>query len=128
MTTFAPATLPGASYAGVPVAAIPVSSGGGAPELRRCEDCGTEFEPNRIGRPRRFCDGCSGSPYARRWRAENPERVEAYKAAQRVAHDPRPCVECGEDFTPNRVDRIVCSTSCRWKRKRRLKREREAAA
>jgi hypothetical protein len=57
-----------------------------------------------------------------------PERAEAYKAARRVLHEPRPCVECGEDFTPNRSDQIVCSTSCRWKRKRRLKREREAAA
>jgi hypothetical protein len=61
------------------------------------------------------------------WRAENPERVEAYNAARRVVHESRPCVECGEEFTPGRSDRIVCSTSCRWKRKRRLKKLREAA-
>ena len=96
--------------------------------LRRCELCGQQFEPNRRGRPRRFCDRCSGSPYARVWRAENAERVEAYNAARRVVHEPRSWVECGGEFTPGRADRIVCSTSCRWKRKRRLKREREAAA
>lgn len=95
--------------------------------LRSCEMCGDGFEPNRRGRPRRFCDRCSGSPYAARWRAEHPDRIEAYRASRRVAHKPRPCVECGEHFTPSRSDRIVCSTSCRWKRKRRLKREREAA-
>jgi hypothetical protein len=80
-----------------------------------CEGCGAPFARNRRGRPRRFCDGC-------------PERAEAYNAARRVVHEPRPCVEGGEEFTPGRSDRIVCSTSCRWKRKRRLKREREATA
>jgi predicted amidophosphoribosyltransferase len=64
--------------------------------LRSCEGCGAWFEPNRRGRPRRFCGQC-GEPFA------------SYNAARRS-------------------DRIVCSTSCRWKRKRRLKREREAAA
>ena len=80
-----------------------------------CEACGGSFVPNRRGRPRRFCDGC-------------PERAEAYRAARRVEHEPRQCVECPKWFVPGRSDRIVCSTSCRWKRKRRLKREREATA
>jgi hypothetical protein len=83
--------------------------------LRSCEGCGAWFEPNRRGRPRRFCGQC-GEPFA------------SYNAARHVVHEPRPCVECGEKFTPGRSDRIVCSTSCRWKRKRRLKREREATA
>ncbi len=54
--------------------------------LRRCQACGERFEANRRGRPRRFCDGGSGSPAARVWRAENPERAEAYKAAGRLVH------------------------------------------
>ncbi len=64
---------------------------------------------------RRFCGGC-GEPFA------------SYNATRRVVHEPRPCVECGELFTPRRSDRTICSTRCRWARKRRLKREREAAA
>ena len=76
-------------------------------ELGSRERCDAPFVRNTRGRPRRFCGGCA------------PRRV--------VVHMPRPCVECGGGFTPNRADRIVCSTSCRWKRKRRLKREREAA-
>jgi hypothetical protein len=80
-----------------------------------CEACGAPFVPNRRGRPRRFCDGC-------------PVRAEAYKAERRVAHEPRQCSECPTWFVPGRSDRIVCSTSCRWKRKLRLKREREGAA
>ena len=80
----------------------------------RCEGCGATFTPNRLGRPRRFCGAC-GEPFA------------SYNAARRLVHRARPCVECGEEFTPGRSDRIVCSTSCRWRRKRRLKREREAA-
>lgn len=77
-------------------------------ELGSCKRCGAPFVRNARGRPRRFCGGCA------------PRRA--------VVHMPRPCVECGGEFTPSRSDRIVCSTSCRWKRKRRLKREREAVA
>jgi hypothetical protein len=86
------------------------------------------FPPSRQTRDGRssWCRGCANAK-TREWRDQNPERVAAYAVARRVAHGPRECVECGEDFTPNRSDRIVCSTSCRWARKRRLKREREAA-
>jgi len=111
------------------------------PEKAYCVGCGELFErPVGRGRPRLYCPGsvpsvgvAGAAEMARRWRELNPDAVEAYREAQRRAYreahplEPRPCSECGEDFTPNRVDRIVCSDRCRWARKRRLKRLREAA-
>jgi hypothetical protein len=104
-------------------------------ETAQCVGCGELFErPVGRGRPRLYCPGCvppvgvaGAGEAARRWRELNPEAVEAYNQARRVSHEPRACVECGEQFRPNRADRLVCSDGCRWARKRRLKRLREAA-
>jgi hypothetical protein len=101
----------------------------------RCVGCGELFErPVGRGRPRLYCPDCvpavgvaGAAEMARRWRALNPEAVEAYNRARRVSHERRPCVECGEEFTPNRVDRLVCSERCRGARKRRQAKAREAA-
>ena len=90
-----------------------------------CEECGALFEPNLHGRPRRFCGACSSpAAAARRWKAENPDRREAYNASRRVVPQPKTCVVCGELFTPRRSDCQVCGDVCRWARDR----ERGAAA
>ena len=77
-------------------------------------------ERNARGRPRRFCGLCSApSVAARRWKAENPGRRDAYNASRRVVPKPKTCVVCGELFTPERSDCQVCSDVCRWARDRR---------
>jgi hypothetical protein len=83
-----------------------------------CRGCGGEFVYESTTRPRLYCFACSPA------RGEDPE---GYNRARRVVHAPRACVECGGEFTPNRAGRLVCSDRCGWARKRRLKREREAA-
>ncbi len=76
--------------------------------------------PNRVGRPRRLCAVCAAPAiYARRWWEAQPEKRAAYSLARRVKHEPRPCTECGELFTPRRSDAEMCSDLCRWRRSRR---------
>ncbi|MDP9245981.1 MAG: helix-turn-helix domain-containing protein [Chloroflexota bacterium] len=52
-----------------------------------CESCGTRIDPSasRSGRPRLRCPSCAAdrSALAKRWRAANPDRVEAYNRARR---------------------------------------------
>lgn len=59
-----------------------------AGQLALCEACGDSFEPNRTGRPRRFCGVCSSpAAAALRWRERNPAQVEAYNADRRAAYE-----------------------------------------
>jgi hypothetical protein len=84
-----------------------------------CEECGAPFERNARGRPRRFCGTCSSpAAAARRWKAENPDRRDAYNASRRAVRVAKTCVVCGELFTPKRSDCQVCSDICRWARDR----------
>ena len=88
--------------------------------MKRCEQCGEPFEPNSRGRPRKFCPDCASPEAAgRRWRERHAEEVAAYNAARRVKHEPRPCIECGELFTPGRVDGRLCSDRCRQRHRYR---------
>jgi hypothetical protein len=95
-------------------------------DTKRCSRCGKtavleRFPPNprmRDGRSSwcRRCqnavtrDGASGTTI------DSPPT----NAERRVDHSPRPCSECGEQFTPGRPDALVCSRLCRCRRSRRL--------
>jgi hypothetical protein len=89
--------------------------------MKRCEHCGEPFEPNAIGRPRRFCADCAAPAAAgRRWRERNAEEVAAYNLARRVPPPkPRPCVECGKPFVPGRRGGEMCSSLCRERHRHR---------
>jgi hypothetical protein len=104
-------------------------------EKAYCVGCGELFErPVGRGRPRLYCPVCvppvglvGMAEAARRWRELNPDAVEGYNEARRVVHAPRPCSECGGEFTPGRRDALVCSKRCRWRRSRRLQMKKAAA-
>jgi hypothetical protein len=120
----------GTAYGGVPDprdAALGANAGGYlfAREIsvtardKRCASCHRvaplqEFPPNPRTRDRRssWCRTCA-TESTRRWRASNPDYVEAYNQARRVRHSPRSCVGCGLEFVPVRVDSRHCCSACR---------------
>jgi hypothetical protein len=65
-----------------------------------------------------WCTRCR-SEESRRWRAENPEYVEAYNASRRVGPTRLTCSECGVEFE-GRPNRLVCGAACGDRRYRRL--------
>jgi hypothetical protein len=65
-----------------------------------------------------WCRRCN-SEGAKRWRAENPESVEAYNASRRIGPARLTCSECGREFQ-GRPNGLVCSPACRDRRYRRL--------
>jgi hypothetical protein len=88
---------------------------------RTCAACGAEIVYQGRGRPRKFCAQCvpsgRGAAAIRAWRAVNPEKVEVYNAGRRVNPWPRPCVVCGDIFTPirNRDAKLCGRSACRRK-------------
>jgi hypothetical protein len=72
-----------------------------------------------------WCAACHGEA-SRAWRERNPEWVRAYAEARRRQPVDRVCSECREHFLggPNK---IVCSSTCAERRRRRLHPERERA-
>ena len=101
---------------------------------KRCTKCREwlpleSFSPNpkiKSGRSS-WCRSCHVEA-TRKWRTENPGYVEGINAARRVKHPARACVECGGEFIPNRIDRLVCGGECRSRRHTRLGRERRDRA
>jgi hypothetical protein len=76
-----------------------------AERVRYCEHCGEPFYFGWKGNGLhiRYCCGeC-------RWDADG-ERRHARRARPRL---PRPCMRCGETFTPARSDARYCSGRCR---------------
>jgi hypothetical protein len=72
----------------------------------------------RVPTGARACRRCINAVVQRR-REENPEKAASYNLARRVKHEPRPCIECGEQFVPGCSDTLVCKDLCRWRRSRR---------
>lgn len=61
---------------------------------------------------------------ARGCRACARDRCKAYRARHHVPLLARPCLECGDSFTPrSRPDAYLCSGKCRQRRRRRRLRE-----
>jgi hypothetical protein len=71
-----------------------------------------------------WCRRCHAAA-VQRWRERNPAKAVSNNLARRVKHDPRPCTECGDLFTPGRSNAEMCSDPCR---RRRSRRQRKAAA
>jgi hypothetical protein len=69
-----------------------------------CAECGAEFWTYWAAH--RFC---SQKCYQRDYRRHFPQPYCP------VSYDPRPCIECGQAFTPKRKDTIYCGKSCRNK-------------
>jgi hypothetical protein len=96
--------------------------------VKRCTHCGGEKPLDGFPPSKRTSDGRSSwcrvcvNASVRVWRERNRERVAAYY--RRVVHEPRACIQCGESFVPGRSDALVCSTVCRWRRDRKLKKRR----
>jgi hypothetical protein len=118
------------------------------PVATPAHDCRAEFDPQRcpvcrrrdptptnstdrwsrhwdVGRFNPRCPDCRGRgsacDVALEKAREDAEREAAYREAQPL--ESRRCVECGGEFVPSRVDRLVCSVDCRADRKARQKRE-----
>jgi 5-methylcytosine-specific restriction endonuclease McrA len=94
-------------------------------EQRHCAVCGVGLEPQRRGRPRKYCESCSPSrePFDRREEQRSQSRA-AKLAAPRV-----PCVECGQPVAPKiggGLPKRYCGDPCRLsaKAKRRAGRPR----
>lgn len=99
------------------------------------------FRPNRklVSGWSSWCRECQVDA-ARRWRAENPEKVEAANQRRRTLPVKRRCAECGEPFA-GRKNQLLCgSRRCkdaryarahpdvvRAKRARKARRRRERA-
>ena len=101
-----------------------------AEDTKVCRKCGTrdeldEFPPNpRVSDGRSsWCRRCHNDATAA-WREANRDKVNYNTPERRVKHEPRPCVECGEQFVPRRSDALVCSKRCQWARSRRQRKAR----
>jgi hypothetical protein len=92
---------------------------------KRCSRCGKWLPFAAFPRNPRlksgfdsWCRECKAEA-AKRWRAGNPEYVDAYNLGRRVGPSRLTCSECGVEFDGRR-DRLVCSRACRDRRYRRL--------
>ena len=92
--------------------------------LRECPVCGKGLEPQKRGRPRKFCTDCvppgQGKEATRAWRAVNPDRVAAYNGTRRL--EPvylrwKDCLACGARFYSVRKDALTCSRRCQRQRR-----------
>lgn len=95
----------------------------------KCDFCGKEFEPqgNRNLTRRRFCSKKCRTDFGY-YREPKPEKRRTLKTAE-----PRTCVTCGEEFTPdaNHDFAVTCSRKCSGlyqRRKRSEKRRIETSA
>ena len=80
--------------------------------MKKCPECGREFEPVPNHHRQTFCsDSC---------------RIRAWVEAHRPKAEPRKCAHCGASFTPRRHDQRFCSTRCRWAHKSRTRRSASA--
>lgn len=80
-----------------------------------CAHCGAEFTPYRP--QNKFCSKrCSDNACYHRNAEDRAARVRAHYRRKKMA--PRPCVECGVVFFATRVNRVICSESCRRDRAR----------
>jgi hypothetical protein len=82
--------------------------------IRRCAECGKEFEARGRGFTRAIC--CSKSCAGERSRKDR-------LAKRRAAEGPMQCVECGREFERRGPGRkpLFCSASCLSERNRKLK-------
>jgi len=78
----------------------------------KCEVCSSPFSSHKGGKPQKYCSPkCRRVAQARKFRAENPTYGAKYRKPQKI-FTPKPCRQCGREFTPIRNNHVFCSEKC----------------